>query len=176
MGGMTPKNESWRAQPRETTGEFGEHYRPVAEATLVEVPTYDRPVDELNAGDTILIDGKKLTVHETWVLNIEPETRIAATDDGDIRLSRDERVLIVRTGDEPAPEDADGFAGYCHRCGEAFARDHNEVTFHIHPRGGVDYDADENHTAYELEDWATGEQTASDHDPYPLTQPGIEES
>lgn len=148
---MTHQTDTARERSREATGRFGTQERTAPEVELAAgAPhgTYDVPVDELNGGDTILVDGKAHLVYESFVLGIEPETRVAVTETGDIRLDREERVTIVRTGDEPKPEDADGFAGHCHRCGEAFAEDHNHVTSHIHPRGGTDYDADRDHIPF----------------------------
>lgn len=157
MRGMTHQTDAAREAARETDGRFGAQPNTVPEIAInpsAPLGTFDIPVDELNAGDTFLIGGEPYLVHETWVLDIEPETRIAETDRGDIRLDREERVDIVRTGSEPNPEDADDFAGYCHRCGQAFARDQYQTTSHIHPRGGRDYNEDENHTPYSLDDAA----------------------
>ena len=145
-----------REAARESNGRFGVQEHSSPETEIASVSTYDIPVDELNVGDTFLHEGEQLTVHESWVLGVEPETRVVATDRGDIRLERESRVDVVRTGNEPTPEDDPDFDGYCHRCGQAFARDVNGVTSHIHPRGGKDYDEDENHTPYALEDWAIG--------------------
>ena len=149
---MTHLTDAAREQSRRIDGRFGAQQRSAPETTL-HAPhgTYDLSPDELNGGDTILIGGHPHLVHSTWVLDIEPETRIAETDSGDIRLDREDDVTIVRTGEEPKPEEHDEFAGYCHQCGEAFAEDHNHLTFHIHPRGGRHYTLDEQHTPYSLD-------------------------
>lgn len=110
--------------------------------------TYSVIAEELNAGDTILVDGALHTINETWILSIEPETLVASTDDGDLRFDREDRIDVVRTGDEPNPEDADGYVGACYLCGEPFGEDSSALTFHIHPRGGTDYEADRHHVPY----------------------------
>lgn len=149
---MTHLTDTTRELSREADGRFGiqEHSAPETELTAPS-GTFEIPADELNAGDTILIDGRRHLVHATWVLDFEPETRIAETDSGDLRLDREDDVTVVRTGDEPKPEENDQFFGYCHSCGEAFAENHNHTTFHIHPRGGRHYALDTDHTPFSLD-------------------------
>jgi hypothetical protein len=143
----SPLADALREAARETDGRFGIHERTAPEAAL-PVPTYSIPVDEINEGDTLLIDGVQHPVHESYVLAADPGTRVVATDNDFIHLDRDNRVSVVRTGDEPDPKDADGYVGDCDECGEAFVSSYDNTTSHIHPRGGTDYDADAHHTAY----------------------------
>ena len=150
---MTHQTDTAREDSRHANGQFGTQQHSAPEAQLVPAPygTFSASPDELDAGDIILIEGKAHTVNSSWVLSIEPETRVVETDSGDLRLDREDDVAIVRTGDEPKPEEHDEFAGYCHSCGEAFAEDHNHLTFHIHPRGGKHYSLDADHTPYSLD-------------------------
>mgnify|MGYP003582960075 CR=1 FL=1 len=153
---MTTETEAARENARAKDGRFGAQPKthPEIFLTVPAAPlgTYDIPVDEVNAGDTLLFDGVARHVNETWVSQERPGMRIIATPDGGFELDREARAHVVRTGDEPKPEDHDHFAGYCHVCGQAFSRDPDGATSHIHPRGGRDYNEDEDHTPYTLDD------------------------
>jgi hypothetical protein len=149
----SPIADALREAARETDGRFGIHERTAPEATL-PVSTYSIPVDEINEGDTLLIDGAQHPVHESYVLGTDPGMRVVATDNDYIRLDRETRVSIVRTGDEPDPKDADGYAGDCDECGEAFASSYDNTASHIHLRVGNDYDANAQDTPYSRESLA----------------------
>ena len=150
---MTATNiDTARELARHGDGRFGiqEHTAPETQL-LAPHGTYDLSPDELEAGDVVIIEGKAHTVHSTWVLDMEPETRIAETDAGDLRLDREEHVQVARTGAEPDPEDDPEYIGWCHNCGGAVGEDHNHITFHFHVRGGTDHDLDRDHTPYTLD-------------------------
>ena len=109
--------------------------------------TYEKYPDAINSGDVLVHENQLCTVHSTWVLDIEPETRIVETDRGELRFDREEKVLVALTGDEPSPEDHDDYAGACYYCGNPMAETPDGITHHIHPTGGIDYDQDAEHVA-----------------------------
>lgn len=143
--------DALRESARESDGRFGFHDLSEPEVHLDSPATYEVPVDEINVGDTLLVNGAVHPVIETWADRQDPGIRVVTVGNDYLRLDREDRVKIVRTGDEPLEESHPDFAGYCHRCGQAFMQDPSHITSHIHPRGGRDYDADENHTPYALD-------------------------
>ena len=141
-----------REASRQQDGRFGGQSHSIPEI-VIERGSFSVIPDEICGGDTLLVDGQLYLASESWVLSVEPETHIVATDKGYLRLDRETLVSIVRTGDEPDPTDHPDYAGVCMRCGQKLARDHNQSKSHIHPRGGRDYEADANHIAYSIEDY-----------------------